>query len=105
MSSLDLSNWNELTESQRNQVCRKQKLTQTFISEHWKELTEDQRGFVCSNQKLTQAFISKNWNDLTEVQRNRVCNNQKLTQPFIYMVMRLHMSIYYVFHKPNFLVR
>ncbi|KKN16291.1 hypothetical protein LCGC14_0977470 [marine sediment metagenome] len=82
MKSYDLSNWEELTEKQRDNVCSYQKLTQVFITEHWKELTNFQRNGVCLSQKLTQSFINKHWKELTEGQRYWVYQYQELSPSF-----------------------
>ena len=71
--------WPEMTEDQRNMVCKYQKLTTDQIDKFWLEMTEDQRNMVCSYQKLTTDQIDKFWLEMTEPQRNMVCEYQKLT--------------------------
>ena len=75
--------WNELTEYQKDCCCEYQKLSQAFIAKYWKVLTERQKYHCCQYQKLSQAFIIKNWNEFTEFQKNYCCQYQKLSLEFI----------------------
>ena len=80
---MNLKEWNELTEGQKDNICIDQKLSEKFIKQIWNGLTEDQKDYVCVNQNISEKFIKQIWSDLTRYQKTFVCRNQNISEKFI----------------------